>query len=104
MTVARVAALAALVIAVVVVAVLLLSDDGGKEYKVQLINAGQLVNGDDVQIGGRRGRSIEGISLTGPKPAPLKIKGDSPFAPLRKGTKAVGRATSPYRVAHRHPA
>jgi phospholipid/cholesterol/gamma-HCH transport system substrate-binding protein len=102
MTVARVAALAALVIAVVVVAVLLLSDDGGKEYKVQLINAGQLVNGDDVQIGGRRVGSIEDISLTDHNLAQLKIKVDSDFAPLHKGTTAVVRATSLSGVANRY--
>src|SRR3954447_4756174 len=102
MTVARVAALAALVIAVVVVAVLLLSDDGGKEYKVQLINAGQLVNGDDVQIGGRRVGSIEDISLTSHNLAQLKIKVDSDFAPLHKGTKAVVRATSLSGIANRY--
>jgi phospholipid/cholesterol/gamma-HCH transport system substrate-binding protein len=102
MTVARVAALAALVIAVVVVAVLLLSDDGGKEYKVQLINAGQLVNGDDVQIGGRRIGSIESISLTNNNQAQLKIKVDSDFSPLHEGTKAVVRATSLSGIANRY--
>ncbi|MFL5874409.1 MAG: MlaD family protein [Solirubrobacteraceae bacterium] len=102
MTVARVAALAALVIAVVVVAVLLLSRDGGKEYKVQLINAGQLVNGDDVQIGGRRVGSIEDISLTSHNLAQLKIKVDSDFAPLHEGTKAVVRATSLSGIANRY--
>jgi phospholipid/cholesterol/gamma-HCH transport system substrate-binding protein len=102
MTVARVAALAALVIAVVVVAVLLLSDDGGKEYKVTLINAGQLVNGDDVQIGGRRIGSIESISLTNKNQAQLKIKVESGFSPLHEGTKAVVRATSLSGIANRY--
>jgi phospholipid/cholesterol/gamma-HCH transport system substrate-binding protein len=102
MTVGRVAALAALVIAVVVVAVLLLSDDGGTEYKVTLINAGQLVNGDDVQVGGRRVGSIEDISLTDNNQAQLKIKVDSDFAPLHRGTTAVVRATSQSGVANRY--
>jgi phospholipid/cholesterol/gamma-HCH transport system substrate-binding protein len=102
MTVARIAALAALVIAVVVVVVLLLSDDGAKEYKVTLQNAGQLVNGDDVQIGGRRVGSIEDISLTNDNQALLKIKVDSDFAPLHKGTTAVVRATSQSGVANRY--
>src|SRR3954452_24114564 len=102
MTVARVAALAALGIAVVVVAVLLLTGDGGKEYKVQLINAGQLVNGDDVQVGGRRVGSIEDISLTNNNQAQLKIKVDSDFAPLHEGTTAIVRATSLSGIANRY--
>ena len=102
MTVARGAALAALVIAVVVVAVLLLSDDGGEEYKVTLINAGQLVNGDDVQIGGRRIGSIEDISLTDNNQAQLKIKVDADFAPLHRGTTALVRATSLSGIANRY--
>jgi phospholipid/cholesterol/gamma-HCH transport system substrate-binding protein len=102
MTVARVAALAALVVAVVVVAVLLLSDDGGKEYKVTLINAGQLVNGDDVQVGGRRIGSIESISLTDNNQAQLKIKVDPGFAPLHRGTTAIVRATSLSGIANRY--
>src|SRR3954449_10014901 len=102
MTVARVAALAALVIAVVVVAVLLLSRDGGKEYKVQLINAGQLVNGDDVQVGGRRVCSIEDIAITNNNLAQLKIKVDEDFAPLHQGTTAVVRATSLSGIANRY--
>ena len=102
MTVARVAALAALVIAVIVVAVLLLSGDGGTEYKVTLINAGQLVNGDDVQVGGRRVGSIEDISLTDNNQAQLKIKVDPDFAPLHRGTTAVVRATSQSGVANRY--
>src|SRR6266540_5797354 len=102
MTVARVAALAALGIAVVVVAVLLLSGDGGKEYRVHLINAGQLVNGDDVQVGGRRVGSIENISLTDHNQAQLKIKVDSDFAPLHEGTSAVVRATSLSGIANRY--
>jgi phospholipid/cholesterol/gamma-HCH transport system substrate-binding protein len=102
MTVARVAALVALGIAVVVVAVLLLSGDGGKEYRVQLINVGQLVNGDDVQVGGRRVGSIEDISLTDHNLAQLKIKVDSDFAPLHEGTTAVVRATSLSGIANRY--
>jgi phospholipid/cholesterol/gamma-HCH transport system substrate-binding protein len=102
MTVARVAALAALGIAVVVVAVLLLSGDGGKEYRVQLINAGQLVNGDDVQVGGRRVGSIEDISLTDHNLAQIKIKVDSDFAPLHQGTTAIVRATSLSGIANRY--
>jgi phospholipid/cholesterol/gamma-HCH transport system substrate-binding protein len=102
MTVARVAAFAALVVAVAVVAVLLLSGSGGTDYKVRLINAGQLVNGDDVQVGGRRVGSIDDISLTNNNQAELKITVDSDFAPLHQGTTAVVRATSQSGIANRY--
>jgi phospholipid/cholesterol/gamma-HCH transport system substrate-binding protein len=104
MNVARVAAIAALAIAVVVVAVLLLTGNGATEYKVRLINAGQLVNGDDVQVGGRRVGSIEDISLTNDNQALLKIKVDDDFSPLHQGTTAIVRATSLSGIANRYVA
>jgi phospholipid/cholesterol/gamma-HCH transport system substrate-binding protein len=102
MSVARVAALAALGIAVVLVAVLLLRGDGGTEYTVRLINAGQLVNGDDVQVGGRRIGSIEDIRLTDNNHAAIKVKVEEDYAPLHEGTTAVVRATSLSGVANRY--
>ena len=55
---ARGVALGALVLAVAVVAVLLLRGDGGNTYKLRFQNAGQLVKGDDVQVGGRPHRPV----------------------------------------------
>ena len=54
MTATRAFALGALAVAALLIAVLLLGGNKPTPYKVRFQNAGQLVNGDDVQIGGRR--------------------------------------------------
>ena len=102
MRVARVAAAAALVIAVGIVAYLLLRGDGGTRYTVRLINAGQLVKGDDVQVGVRRIGSIDDIELTDDNQAEIKITVEEAFAPLRQGTTAIVRATSLSGIANRY--
>ena len=64
MTIARGAVLGALLAVVAVLAIILLSGSGGAEYKLIFQNAGQLVRGDDVQIGGRRVGNVDDILLT----------------------------------------
>src|SRR2546421_8479596 len=102
MTVARGAALGALVLAVVIVAVLLLNSGGGTQYKMQFQTAGQLVKDDDVQIGGRRVGSVRDITLTNNNLAQVTIEVDKPFAPLHEGTKATIRAASLSGIAKRY--
>lgn len=101
-TVARVAAVGAILLAVVVLALLLLRGDNASTYRVLFQNAGQLVKGDDVQIGGRRTGSIEEIELTGDNQAQVTIKMEAEFAPLHQGTRAVIRATSLSGIANRY--
>ena len=101
-TVARVAAVAALALAVVIVAVLVLSGNGGKTYYIDFQNAGQLVKGDDVQVGGRRIGSVKGISLTNHNLARIKVSINDPYAPLHEGTTALVRATSLSGIANRY--
>lgn len=102
MTVARGAALGALALAVVVVAVILLRGDGGTEYKLRFQTAGQLVNDDDVQIGGRRIGSIRKIVLTDNNQAEVTIKVEDAYAPLHEGTTAIIRASSLSGIANRY--
>ena len=64
MTLARGAVLGALLAVVAVIAILVLSSGGGEQYRLIFQNAGQLVKGDDVQIGGRRVGSVDDILLT----------------------------------------
>ena len=65
MTIARGAAVLALVLVILLAAWLLLfRGDGGTDYTLLFENAGQLVRGNDVQVGGRRVGSIKSIELT----------------------------------------
>ena len=52
-------------------------------------SASQLVNDDDVQIGGRRVGSIDDISLTDNNQAAIKITLDDGYVPLHEGTTAM---------------
>jgi phospholipid/cholesterol/gamma-HCH transport system substrate-binding protein len=101
MTLARVIALGAIAVAVVVVAVILLSSGTKTTYKLHFQNAGQLVKGDDVQVGGRRVGSVKEIKLTNDNEAEITIEMKE-FAPLHEGTTAVIRATSLSGIANRY--
>ena len=101
-TVARVAAVAALALAVVIVAVVVLGGKGGKTYYIDFQNAGQLVKGDDVQVGGRRIGSVNDIALTNTNLARVKVTINDSYAPLHQGTTAIVRATSLSGIANRY--
>jgi phospholipid/cholesterol/gamma-HCH transport system substrate-binding protein len=100
--IARGVALVALVAAVVVVGYVLLRNGDTHEYHVIFENAGQLVKGDQVQVGGRAIGTVKGIELTNDNQADVKISVDSAFAPLRDGTTALIRQTSLSGVANRY--
>jgi phospholipid/cholesterol/gamma-HCH transport system substrate-binding protein len=98
-----VAAVAVVLAAVVIVALLLFT--GGSEYtvKVQFENAGQLVKGNQVQVGGRPIGTIKDISLTADGQAQIEISIDE-LKPLHEGTTAVIRSTSLSGIANRYVA
>ncbi len=102
MTIARAAVLAALVLAAVLVATLLLGGSEKATYKLRFQNAGQLVKDNDVQIGGRRIGSVKEINLTDDNQAEIDIEVSDEFAPLRRGTRALIRATSLSGIANRY--
>ncbi|HEY4278401.1 MAG TPA: MlaD family protein [Conexibacter sp.] len=102
MTVARGAALGALVIVAVVVAVVLLGGGGGEQYQMIFQTGGQLVKGNDVQVGGRRIGSVDDIKLTNDNLAQITITVNKPYAPLHEGTKAIIRLSSLSSVANRY--
>ena len=96
------AAVALLLVAVaVLVAVLIGSGGGGHTYRLVFQNAGQLVKGDQVQIGGVPAGSIKSIELTSDNRAEVKVSVDEPYAPLHEGTTAVIRTPSLSGVASR---
>ncbi len=101
-TVARIAAVAALALAVVIVAVVVLGGNGSKTYYVDFQNAGQLVKGDDVQVGGRRIGSVTDIALTNNNLARIKVAIGDAYSPLHEGTTAILRATSLSGIANRY--
>jgi phospholipid/cholesterol/gamma-HCH transport system substrate-binding protein len=103
-TIAR-AAVAIGVFLVAVLAVwLLLLRGGGHEYTLIFENAGQLVKGDNVQIGGRAVGSVKSIALTSNNQAAVKVSVNEPFAPLHEGTQAIIRLTSLSGIANRYVA
>lgn len=102
MSVARGAAVGAIAAAAIVIGLVLLGGGGGHEYNIRFLTAGQLVKGDDVQVGGRRIGSIEGIKLTENNQAEVKVSVDDEFAPLPATTKATVRLTSLSGVANRY--
>jgi phospholipid/cholesterol/gamma-HCH transport system substrate-binding protein len=94
-------AAAAVVAAIVIVAVLFFAGAGSYTVHAVFLNGGQLVSGDQVQVGGRPVGSIEKIALTQDGRARVDMKLDE-FSPLHEGTSATIRATSLSGIASRY--
>ena len=99
---ARVGATAALVAVVVLVALLMFGGGGGYSVAVTFQNAGQLVKGNNVEVGGRPIGTIQSISLDENGQARVKMSVGSGFNPLHQGTTAIIRATSLSGIANRY--
>jgi phospholipid/cholesterol/gamma-HCH transport system substrate-binding protein len=98
----RLAAVGAVVAAIVIIAVLLFSSGGGYSVKADFINAGQLVKGDAVEIGGVNAGSVDNIKLTDSGQAEVTFTVDDQFKPLRQGTQATIRQASLSGIANRY--
>jgi phospholipid/cholesterol/gamma-HCH transport system substrate-binding protein len=100
----RVAAVGALIAAVVLVALVLFGGGGAGGYKVKarFLNAGQLVKGNPVQVGGVPVGSVKGIKLTDDGHAEIELSIDGDHAPLRRGTRAEIRQFSQSGLANRY--
>ena len=81
------------------VAVLILGGDDGHRYRLLFATAGQLVPGNEVQIGGTPVGSVESIELTEDNQAEVEITIEQE---LREGTTAVIRTPSLSTVAGRY--
>jgi phospholipid/cholesterol/gamma-HCH transport system substrate-binding protein len=79
---------------------------GGEGYKVvgAFENAGQLVRGNQVQVGGRGVGSVSEIELGSSGEALVTMELDDEFSPLHRGTRATIRATSLSGIANRYVA
>ena len=98
-TVARVAALGALLAAVALVLILFLGNGNNHTYRLLFETGGQLVPGNQVQVGGHPVGSIESIELTDDWQADIEIAVDEP---LHEGTTAVTRTSSLSGIANRY--
>jgi phospholipid/cholesterol/gamma-HCH transport system substrate-binding protein len=98
-TPARVAVVGALAAAVIALAVVLFGGDGGYEYDLLFENGGQLVEGNQVLIGGQPVGSVESLELTDDNLASVHVSVD---LQLHEGTTAVIRATSLSGVANHY--
>ena len=97
----RLVAIAALVCASVAVVVLL---SGGSDYRIhaRFVDAGQLVKGGLVEVGGRRVGSIDDIRISDNGQADLTLSiNDGAITPLRRGTEARIRTVGLTGVANR---
>jgi phospholipid/cholesterol/gamma-HCH transport system substrate-binding protein len=99
----RVAAVGALIAAVVLVGLILFSGGGGGyKVKARFLNAGQLVKGNPVQVGGVPVGSVKGIKITDDGHAEIEMSIDGDHAPLRRGTRAEIRQFSQSGLANRY--
>ena len=98
-TPARIAAIAALAAVVIVLAIVLFSGGGGHKYTFLFQNAGQLVNDNQVTIGGSPVGNVSGIDLSPNNLAEIHVEVDQE---LHEGTTAVIRATSLSGVANHY--
>ena len=100
----RVAAVGAVIAAVVLVALILFGSGvaGGYKVKAHFLNAGQLVKGNPVQVGGVPVGSVKGIHITDSGQAEVELAIDGDHAPLRQGTRAEIRQFSQSGLANRY--
>jgi phospholipid/cholesterol/gamma-HCH transport system substrate-binding protein len=101
--VGRIAAVGAVVVVAAAVAVVLLgSGGGGHTYSLRFQNAAQLVKGNLVQVSGTEVGKVQDITLTDDGQANVKIKIDDDKYALRRGTRAIVRASSLSGIANRY--
>lgn len=98
----RIAAVGALGAVVVILLVLVLAGGSGATYQLVFPEAGQLVRGDQVQVGGVPVGSIKDITLLSNYNVRITINVESSLAPLHEGTTAEIRVPSLSSVANRY--
>ena len=75
---------------------------GGYHVYLTLDNAGQLVKGNQVKVGGRPVGMVESIELQDDARARIEVSIDDDLAPLHEGTVMTLRATSLSGIANRY--
>lgn len=98
----RVAAFGALAAVVVILLVVVLGGGGGTTYHLIYANSGQLVRGDQVQVGGVPVGSVNNITLLPNYQVRITIHVNSSLTPLHEGTTSEIREPSLSSVANRY--
>ena len=102
MGLARAIAIAALVAALIAIAWVLLRGGGSYTIHAHFLDAGQLVNGSEVQVGGAPIGTVDDLVLTDDNQADVVLEIDEgEFTPLHRGTTATIRTVSLSGVANR---
>jgi phospholipid/cholesterol/gamma-HCH transport system substrate-binding protein len=104
MTPARIAAIGGIVAVAVLVGFLMLAGSDKYTVKATFQTAGQLVKGNEVQVGGKPVGKITSIDLTDDGQAEVGMEIDSAFEPLHDGTRATVRVGSLSGIAGRYVA
>ncbi|MEK6229422.1 MAG: MlaD family protein [Actinomycetota bacterium] len=84
------------------VALVMFGGDGGYRVTATFDNAGQLVKGNQVRVGGRPVGTIEKIELNDRAQAEVEMTVEDGVAPLHRGTEATIRSTSLSGIANRY--
>jgi phospholipid/cholesterol/gamma-HCH transport system substrate-binding protein len=98
----RIVAVVALAVVVAIVLLLALGGGGSTTYQLVFPEAGQLVRGDQVQVGGVPVGSIKDITLLHNYNVRITVHIESSLAPLHEGTTAEIRVPSLSSVANRY--
>jgi phospholipid/cholesterol/gamma-HCH transport system substrate-binding protein len=93
---------AALVAAIALAAIAMFGQGGSYTVSAVFENAGQLVKGNQVRVGGRPVGTITDIDLDDSAQAVVKMSVDEDIAPLHEGTTATIRSTSLSGIANRY--
>jgi phospholipid/cholesterol/gamma-HCH transport system substrate-binding protein len=99
---ARILATAALIAAVALVALAMFGGSGSYRVKAVFDNAGQLVPGNQVRVGGQPVGKISDVELDDRANAVVTMELDDAVAPLHAGTTATIRASSLSGIANRY--
>ncbi len=100
----RLLAIGALALVVLIVVYLVFAGGGGVNYHLEMKEAGQLVKGDQVQVGGVPVGSVTNIELAPDFKAKVTIHVESSLTPLHEGTVSEIRVPSLTGVANRYVA
>jgi phospholipid/cholesterol/gamma-HCH transport system substrate-binding protein len=92
----------AVALAAVALLAVVLTRDSSHSYRFIFRDAGQLVRGDIVRVGGNPVGDVTGIALTPDGRAEVTVSVDEDWAPLHAGTRATIRAQSLIGIANRY--